>query len=185
MQEKIKKLTSRESAFCRIYASDPDPRIRWNASRSAIKAGYSEKASRAAGCETLTKAYIKSEIEKIINETKESDEILKEKVIEERRKLAFSDIKDFIDPVSLDIKDLTEIDTSAVKKISVKNNKDCAPDTKIELHDKVKALDGLASYLGIDKQTLDIKTPKGELQSFLEGLSEDDLKAYYESNSKK
>lgn len=56
------KLTIKEERFIEEYLKD------FNATQSAIRAGYSKNTSRQIGYENLTKLYIKSEIQKRLTE---------------------------------------------------------------------------------------------------------------------
>ena len=53
------ELTAKQRIFCEEYVID------WNATRSAIAAGYSEKTAQAIGSENLTKPIISDYIELI------------------------------------------------------------------------------------------------------------------------
>lgn len=53
------KLTDKQKRFCEEYVID------WNATRSAIAAGYSESSAKEIGCENLTKPNINDYIEDI------------------------------------------------------------------------------------------------------------------------
>ena len=55
----FKDLTDKQKQFCKEYVTD------WNATRSAIAAGYSEKTAKEIGCENLTKPNINAYIEHI------------------------------------------------------------------------------------------------------------------------
>ena len=68
-------LNERQKAFCEYYASS------FNATESAIKAGYSKKTARAIGAENLTKLDIQTYIEELTRKPKNSriatiDEVL-------------------------------------------------------------------------------------------------------------
>jgi len=55
----FKDLTDKQKQFCKEYVTD------WNATRSAIAAGYSEKTAQMIGSENLTKPIINAYIEHI------------------------------------------------------------------------------------------------------------------------
>jgi len=161
MTTEEKKLTDKEKAFCYNYVCNPV--TRWNGKRSAIESGYSENTATVIAYENLIKPHIKSEIEHLITTYRESHKALEEKIISERTKLAFSDLKDYIDPETLEIKNLTDIDTSCIKKIHTKTLRKIGDDkgfieidVKFELHDKTRNLDSLANYLGMDKNDLNL-----------------------------
>jgi phage terminase small subunit len=58
------KLTDKQKRFCEEYVID------WNATRSAIAAGYSEKTAKEIGSENLTKPNIAKYIEEIQKDIK-------------------------------------------------------------------------------------------------------------------
>lgn len=58
------KLTDKQKRFCEEYVID------WNATRSAIAAGYSENTAKEIGCENLTKPNIAKYIEEIQKDIK-------------------------------------------------------------------------------------------------------------------
>jgi len=58
------KLTAKQKRFCEEYVID------WNATRSAIAAGYSENTAKEIGCENLTKPNIAKYIEEIQKDIK-------------------------------------------------------------------------------------------------------------------
>jgi len=132
-----KKLTDKEENFCQAYVNDPDPKIRWNKTQSAIKAGYSEHSARALAYETYTKPYIKARISELCEEKRKTDGELRDQVVDEFQKLA---MKDDIDQY------------------------------------KVAGLTGLAKYLGMDKQNLDITSGGEKLPTkiVIQGVSKDE-----------
>ena len=62
LKELKDKLTEKQKIFCHEYIID------WNATRSAIKAGYSEKTAKDIGCQNLAKLYIEQYINFIKND---------------------------------------------------------------------------------------------------------------------
>jgi phage terminase small subunit len=156
MNKEEKKLTDKEKALCWNYVFDP--KTRWNKTQCAIKAGYSEHSAKEIAYEIFTKPHIKKEIDRLIDILQESEKELIRKVTEERIKLAFSNTMDFVDEEG-NIKDLSNVDTSAIKKIKKntlkKDGEIIDVEYQVELHDKTRNLEGLASYLGMDKKIID------------------------------
>jgi phage terminase small subunit len=152
-----KKLTDKEKAFCDNYVNNP--KTMWNKTKSAIAAGYSEHSARSLGVDTYTKPYVKTEISRLIKLKQEPQEELIRRVLEERIKLAFSDVKNYIDEDGK-LRDIKDLDTAAIKKVKKVNVKVDwkIVDTEyhIELHDKSRNLDGLSSFLGMDRKTVDL-----------------------------
>lgn len=146
MSKKKKKLNPKHERFITEYL------LCLNATQAAINAGYSEKTARTQGNQHLTKLDI---LEKINSKLKQvldnKEQILKNKVIAEYEKLAFSNIKDFIDENGNF--DLENADTSIISSYEIIehiNGKDSKiVKTKLKLWSKTKALEGLFKYLGL------------------------------------
>jgi phage terminase small subunit len=70
-EEELAELTQKQQRFVEEYC------IHFNATRAAIKAGYSEDSARAIGCENLTKPNIKQAIDiRVKSMTMTADEAL-------------------------------------------------------------------------------------------------------------
>lgn len=61
-EELNKKLTAKQTQFCREYVKD------LNATQAAIRSGYSEKTAYSVGSENLRKPDVKAEIQKLLQE---------------------------------------------------------------------------------------------------------------------
>ena len=75
-------LTDKQKRFCEEYVID------WNATRSAIAAGYSEKTAYSIGQENLKKPEISGHIEKIKNNLQELSGISSLRIILELKRIA-------------------------------------------------------------------------------------------------
>lgn len=73
----MQKLTAKQQRFCEEYLID------FNATQSAIRAGYSKKAAHSIGIENLNKPLIKEQIEKKKRELREKTEITIEWIAEQ------------------------------------------------------------------------------------------------------
>lgn len=71
----IKKLTPKQQAFVDEYLID------FNATRAAIKAGYSEKTAKEIGAQNLTKLNIQQAISKVQRKRSERTEITQDYVL--------------------------------------------------------------------------------------------------------
>jgi phage terminase small subunit len=163
------ELTGKQIIFCYEFITD------FNATRSAICAGYSKNTARSIGAENLTKPYIMCEIRRLQSETLKQLEINPSKIIMEHMKIAFADITTYMDigreeqtlfnedgtkyEMMVDYAHLKEgnlIDGSVISEIQV--SKDA---TRIKMQDKYKSLDFLAKYaqLGQDyhKQMIEME----------------------------
>jgi phage terminase small subunit len=171
-------LTDKQKAFCKEYILD------WNATKAAIRAGYSEKTAYSIGSENLTKPELRAEIERLKINLAEVAEISPLMVLQEYKKLAFSSIADMHDTwIELSEFDsltpeqkacIQEIDT----KIEVKQKKEYNENTgdfdnvdnvvkyvKIKLYDKNKSLDSINKMMGWDApQKIDLSNPDGSLK---------------------
>ena len=77
----IKKLNPKQQSFCREYVKD------FNATQSAIRAGYSKKTAKVIGYENLTKPYISVFLSNLMDKQAEKAEITVEWVIQELKQL--------------------------------------------------------------------------------------------------
>ncbi|MFZ5517673.1 MAG: terminase small subunit [Candidatus Zhuqueibacterota bacterium] len=71
------KLTDKQKLFSEEYLVD------LCATKAAIRAGYNNRTARAIGSENLTKPYIKSEIQRLMDERSKKTEITAEDVLRE------------------------------------------------------------------------------------------------------
>ena len=160
------ELTEKQRLFCTYYMQS------FNATQSAIKAGYSRETARIIGFENLTKPNIK----KYLNELKElyaqDDYMETKRILERHKQIAFSDVKDFVEfEMSVDdmgerrwlfkIKDDCEVDGTLIKKIGYSSN-----GPAIELEGRDKSLDFLTRYYGLDART-ELEKAKLEIQARL------------------
>ena len=157
--DNLKALSQIEKKFVLEYTTH------FNATQAALNSGLVKKGTgrnvaAAMGCMRLKKINVKAAVEKIVGKVIEEKEELLKRTIQEVKALAFSDIKDVVDydGQSLRIRDFTDIDTRAIHTIErnlvVTNSQGIVGhSTKVKLHDKVAALNLLARYLGMLKDT--------------------------------
>lgn len=116
------KLTEKQRKFCEEYLID------LNATKSAIRAGYSEKTAMEQGYQLLQKTSVQEEIQRAMDERSKRTEITADRVLQELAHIAFDDIKNYLDfypdPESkygmrIDVKDSREIDTRNVAEVSI------------------------------------------------------------------
>src|SRR5262245_20560789 len=89
--DKEKKLTEKEEAFCQSYLID------FNAARAARSAGYSEDTAKQIGYENLTKPYIQNRINELREQTGNKFNITRERIAQELALIAFGDTKILFD----------------------------------------------------------------------------------------
>ena len=156
-----KKLTDKERRFCEEYVID------WNATRSAIAAGYSKKTAAVIGFENLTKPYIKEYISKIKEDLSKLSGVTALRNILELKKMAYSNIADLkIDWDNLQNWDeLTEDQKASISEVITTINvrgKHIDKTVKIKLHDKKSAIEVLNKMLGFNSaEKTDIKETIG------------------------
>lgn len=138
-------LTEKQKLFCIYFVQN------FNATLSAIKAGYSTDCARQTGYKILHKKAVQEEINKLKAIKKESLMLSNEDIVEQYMKIAFADITDFADFGTDEVKgnkynfvhfkDSSLVDGSLINEISVGKN-----GSTIKLADKMKALEWLSRY---------------------------------------
>lgn len=139
--------TAKQQLFIAEYLKD------LNATRAAIRAGYSTRTARSIGQENLTKPDIAAEIERLIAERIERTGIEADRVLEELGRLAFSDLREHVEwgPGRVVLKEsegLTDEAAAAVSEVA-KSVSENGASYRIKLHDKLGALRDLAKHLGL------------------------------------
>ncbi|WP_311077991.1 terminase small subunit [Paenibacillus polymyxa] len=176
-------LTPKQRIFTYEYLRD------FNATRSAIAAGYSKKTAYQIGFALLKKV----EIQNIIRQHKESmiDDVglNAQRVLMEYMKIAFADITDYVefgqkeeDVLGLEGEPVLDPDTGDTKKyrynfVAFKNSdeidgtlvsevKQGKDGVSVKLHDKTKALDVLSKYMDLlpDKHKRMLEDEKLKMQ---------------------
>lgn len=128
-----------------------------NATRAAIRAGYSEKTAEQIGYQLLQKTSIAEAIQQAQKARAAKAGITADRVLEEVRRLALSDVRGLFDERGnlRPIRELSDEQAAAVASLEVviKNAQagDGHTDTvhKIKVWDKPKALEMLMKYLGL------------------------------------
>lgn len=84
-------LTPKQAAFVQEYLVDK------NATQAAIRAGYSAKTARSIGEENLSKPDIRAAIDAAMNDVAARAGVTAERVLRERARLAFFDVRNLFD----------------------------------------------------------------------------------------
>lgn len=144
-------MTPKQTRFIAEYLID------LNATQAAIRAGYSAKTASSIGEELLRKPEIAAAV--IAGQAKqlEKADLTATRVLEEMRRLAFSDVRDLFDAQGnlRAIHTLTPEQSACIAglEVIIKNAKagDGQTDTvhKIKVWDKPKVLDMLGKHFGI------------------------------------
>jgi phage terminase small subunit len=153
-------LTAKEEEFVRQYMVD------LNATKAAVRAGYSARSARQIGSENLSKPYISKEISRALEER---CGVTVARVVDELAKIGFSDIREVVSwrpgivaqPVDeksditakvlqtrVLVKDSSEIDDDAARAIA-QVSQGAQGVLRIKMHDKTAALEKLARALGM------------------------------------
>jgi phage terminase small subunit len=147
---KPKKLTDKQQRFCEEYVKD------FNGLRAYQRAGYKIDSLTTANAESsklLKKAHIQSYLTKLRSDLRMSDLIEIKRIIQELQIVGYSDITQFVklEEGDLKLRDFSELPeniTRAISKISCSTDKG-RKTLRIELHDKLAALDKLGLYNGM------------------------------------
>jgi phage terminase small subunit len=111
------KLQPKQEKFCQEYLID------LNGSKSAIRAGYSEKTSREIASNLLTKVNIQSYIQLLREKQIKRTEVTADKVIKEIARIAFADPRNILDE-EMKLKNIHELDeneTACIQEINTKH----------------------------------------------------------------
>jgi phage terminase small subunit len=162
----LKKLTARQKIFCRNYIND------WNATRSYLVAFPDVKNDNVAGVNgnrLLRNAKIQDYIIEIQKDMEKLSGISKKMVLDEHKKMAFSDGSKLRDGwMKLkEFENLSQEDRACIQEVSTKEIKktyagitEVETWVKIKLYDKQKALDSISKMLGYDapvKSEIEVK----------------------------
>lgn len=144
-------MTIKQKLFAYYY-----PRLKFNATASAIKAGYSEKTARSQGQRLLTNADIQKLLKKEIKAMLSDTDKLTLKWLEQVNQISFSDIREVFNDTN-DLKNIKDIDDNtalAIESVEVvqtynKQTKENIYTKKVKMSNKVKGLELLGKYLAI------------------------------------
>lgn len=139
-----RKLTPRQRCFVQEYLVD------LNATRAAIRAGYSEKTSSRIGPELLGKPCIAAEISAAMALREARTAITQDRVLAELAAVAFANGTDFAQIQGNGRVLLTPTEQlSDDKKRAVASIKEGQFGTEVKTHDKIRALELLGKHMGL------------------------------------
>jgi phage terminase small subunit len=143
------KLTLKQKIFVKEYVKD------FNGTRAAIAAGYSEDSAALIASENIRKPYIQTAVEAELKKIEKKIDISIDKIADELAKIAFSNIKDFVefDSKNVNVKDSKDVDGAVIQEISSTVGMR-GRSTKLKLHDKMKALELLGRFKGMYKDVV-------------------------------
>ena len=156
------RLNPRQAAFVREYLVDK------NATRAAIRAGYSPKTASSIGEQLLRKLDIREAVDAGITSLAEQVGLTAERVLQERMRLAFFDVRKLLDgegnPTPL--QDLDDDTAAAIAGLEVvqMTGSDETPGVislvkKYKLVGKDTSLAALEKYLGLNEKPLRFELP--------------------------
>ena len=148
-------MTNKQLKFCEEYLID------LNATRAAIRAGYSPKTANEQGCQLLAKVSIRACVDKALAERSKRTGVNADRVVRELARLAFVNAPDVIDLDNAIAKSgAATDDTAAIASVKVKiipGEDGDGVEREIKLFDKTKALELLGKHLGMFEDRLRIE----------------------------
>lgn len=157
-----KPLTQKQEAFARNYVANG-----FNATQAAISAGYSEDTARSEGSRLLTNVDIQKRIAELQSETVAKSKIGAEEIYEFASRAAFFDIGEVLEmdetgvyfkdgkklsDLSVELRQLVQTVRSKPTKFGIVN--------EVIFVDKMKNLEMLARFNGMNKDTLEVTKTK-------------------------
>jgi len=136
-----------------------------NATKAAIRAGYSKNGASVQGSRLLAKANIQNAIAALRKERADRYEVSADNVLRELAKIGFANIGDYVDTTgelpAIDFEGITRDQLAAVSEITVDTRKEFegfgddrehvadVDKVKLKFHSKQSALEALAKNLGL------------------------------------
>jgi len=143
-------MTEQRKRFCDRYFET------LNGYQSAIYAGYSELSARSQASQILDEDEIQEYLQKLREEYSIKHGVNKDRVIDEYRKIAFSDVRNVltIDGGLRSIDDLDDDTAAAISGIEsfdefTREGEKLGTNRKIKMYDKLRALEALGKHLGL------------------------------------
>lgn len=161
-------LTPKQQRFAEEYLID------FNATRAAIRAGYSKKGADVAGVRLLGNASVQAEIQVGRDQMTERAQLTADRVLKELSSIAFSDPRSVASwgPDGMQLTpsgELTADQAAAIESIALTEptgDSNGSRSVKFKMHNKLGALTALAKYVGVDQprptyeQVLDSMPPR-------------------------
>jgi|TARA_Y100000310_G_C20486980_1_gene717341 phage terminase small subunit len=178
-----RELTNKQKAFIREYVKD------FNATKSAVKAGYSKNSAMQRGHELLAKTLVRQEIEKYVSRADDGVDRRRKAIITKTTDMMNADILDLYDlhQGELIVKNLVEVPRGVrdlIQEITTINLPDGAGlGCKIKLipRDRIISLNAKIHGMLIDKHELKVDH-KVTLTSCLQEMDERQGQNYIEAH---
>lgn len=155
------KLTTQQVLFCQEYVKDH------NATKAAIRAGYSPQTARVQGSRLLTKDAVMARVQEFADTQLARVRIDADRVLEEVYRIATSDIGQAYGPDGemLSVPEMPEEFRRTLSGVEVEElfdyerggKKQIGNTRKIKNWDKMKALELLGKHLGIFKEKIEVE----------------------------
>lgn len=150
-----RKLNPRQRLFVENYAAN----LCSDKAQAYLDAGFKAKnreSARVAAHTLLGKADAEAYLGELLAERSERIKLTGDMVLEETRRLAFSNLINYLNlagPDGIELKDILTLPeelTAAVQEISEETARNGNVTVRIKLHDKVGPLKALQKYFGVD-----------------------------------
>lgn len=145
-------LNDRQRAFVQEYLVDH------NATRAAIRAGYTPTSARTVGPRLLQNDVVGAAVQRAQAERSRRTGVTAERVLRELARVAFSDVTEVVESTSgeltfVDIKELPPRVTRAIESLSEKPGEHGTA-RSVKMHPKLGALKMLVDHLGLNPDTV-------------------------------
>lgn len=161
-------MTDKQKRFVEEYLID------LNATKAAIRAGYSKESARQIGADNMSKTYIQEAIAEAMKRRSERTEVTQDMIVAQLAKIAFVDMKDVVtweereevvgvdkegnvhkkNRLRISVKESDEVDGTVLQEISETVGK-AGVTHSIKLNDRMKALEMLGRHLGMFKDKVE------------------------------
>ena len=162
------KLTPKQQRFCEAYPLD------FNATKAAIRAGYSEKTAHSIGFENLRKPEIQEFLQRQADSASARLGIKRDAVLRELARVAFADIRSVVKWGSVELRTADGQTEAVVYDIDLIPSEEISGDTAaavaevrktaegvvVKMHSKLAALEALAKHLGLFRPADDEEPPR-------------------------
>lgn len=151
-------LSAKEKAFIEEYPKD------LNGAAAARRAGYSVRSSGKAAARLQRDPVVKAELDRIIDLRTKANEVTVERVLQELKALAFTNMSDFLQVsangrrAKINLKDITPEMAAAMSEFKVNTDGTII----LKLHDKKGALVDLGRYLKMFTDVVEVKDSVGD-----------------------
>lgn len=162
-------MTKKQKLFIEEYLID------LNATKAAIRAGYSSETAYSIGSENLKKPEIRARIDKAMAERSKRTGINQDRVLQELAKIGFANIRDVVDLGTAKVlPQAKEEDLACIQSIKVKPN-EWGIEREVKMYDKKAALVDIGRHLGMFKDKVEVsgleqeKTKLGDILNQMRG----------------